>query len=360
MLRLLVVGLGLVFAGPAFAFNEAYDAAATRIQEARSQKANAAAHRDMAAAARASGTEEGRFVSYVIRSEALARGSGHAVNNLGAGLTAPGALTSSVAYAEALGPLLLEINEAFDMGAYDVDATVRLGEALLKLEETAKKNGLPGMSDILNDMLGDSSAGARAQILLKSLIGIGQSVKGGASATALSKEAIKAQRDAFLDLFPSSIMPYAPIVPLVRDQIQWTADLFDGSSRAMDIVTAAIRSGTFDAAAFAQVENDMITLFSRGPFGTETFKDVMLGWCKTIPELGKYCSDIWREMKYAINSKMCRAVACDCDNVQKSFHWIYRAECLKHELQARLECAVAKKVVMGCLHPHGPAAFVLK
>lgn len=176
----------------------------------------------------------------------------------------------------------------------------------------------------------------------------------------MSKAAVKARRDAFLDLFPALLTPYAQIVPLVRNQIQWTAGLFGGSSQAMDVVADAIRSGRFDAAAFAEVEGGMIGPFSRGPWGKEIFKDVVLGWCKTIPQFGRHCSDIWREIKYAINSRVCRAVDCDCDNGQASFHRIYRAECLKHQLDARLDCAIAGKVVRGCAHPYGPAAFVLE
>lgn len=322
--------------------------------------ANAAAHRNMAAAALASGTKEGAFVSHVIRSAALAPGSGHALRNLGQRLREPGALTSSAAYSEAVGPLLLEITEAFELGAYDVDATIKLGEALLNLEDTAEKAGLPGMGDILNDMLGDSSAGTRAQVLLKALVGIGKSVQNGATAAALSKEAIKAQRDALLDLIPKSIMPYAPIVPLVRDQVQWTADMFDGSSRAMTFVGAAIRKGEFDSAEFSKIERDMIETISRGPWDNETFKDALVGWCNTIPKLGSYCGDIWRTVKYALTGSTCGAVACDCDNVQKSFYDEYRKMCLAHELKARLECALADKVVSGCKHPFGPGAFVVE
>lgn len=340
------------------AFNSEYERAAEILTGSRSQAETATGLRLMAQAAETSGAEYGPFAAQVLRIQALPRGLGNALDKLIKGISDTTTPLTPERYTEMLAPYLAEIVNHFEAGGTDVKALMRMGDALVRLDDTATKAGLPGFAKIVDATFGKTALGARVLGTLKAVMGVTGQGKKGLSREAALEEEMKRRQDALLALVPPSIMPYAPLVPMVTAVTRYSARIWDQSSQAMDLVSDAIRTGKFDDEKYAILREKMVETISRGPWDVATMKDSLLQWCQQMPELGRYCSEIFREVKYALNSKVCSAVNCDCENVQSSFFSEYRNQCRAYELEAKLLCAAADKVVLGCRFPYGPGATI--
>ena len=341
---------------PALAFNEDYDDGGRVVRQSTSQAATATGLRLMANAAVRSGQPDGRFVAYLLNLQALPRGLGDAFDVLMTTARTPARLMSPEAYSAALAPLLVEMANTFRASGGDLDEVIAMAQSLAELDKAATAAGLPGIEKIITETFGEGAAGPTMGKFFTALLKLGKDPNPEGATAEEFREMRKARADALITMLTPRLAPYAPLAPAVRDIIVWTGGSFDKSSQAMNLVTDAIRTGRFDEASFAVLRDQLYNHISRGPWDSGTMSDALLAWCTGIPELGRYCADVFREMKYRIKSAVCVAIDCDCDNVVGVIPRIYREECRKYELEARMQCALVQQVVTGCRHPFGPAA----
>ena len=354
--RVLIHVVLCLFPFASFAFDNDFDRHGADLRAATSQNMTAAALRGMADAAAASNDKNAALAAQALRVSALAPGLGHAFNELAAKLRAAPQPLTPQAYKDIVTPILREIIHNVDIGNVDTAAALRLGDQLLKLDKAATGAGLPGLAKVIDTLFGTSQTGGLAKNVFAAMMGVSTIDTDGLERSEALEKAMRARTDAFTSIVPTPLVPSTLILPLATGVMRFTGHMFDHSSEAMGLVTKAIRTGRFDEDAFQKIRDKIINTASRGPWDNETFKDLLIGWCKQIPQMGKYCSDIYREVKYAMFSAACRPLDCDCDNVQSSFYTQYRAQCQVYELEARLACAAAQTIILGCRFPFGPAA----
>lgn len=344
---------------PAGAFNDDYHRAAEIVIGARSQAETATGLRLMSNAALGADADYAPLVSKLLRVQAMPRGLGNAFDILMSTIRDRSQPLTPDRYAQALAPYLVELHELFSNGTADVDAILELGNALLKLDETATKAGLPGIEKIVEAAFGKSPSLGPVLDSLRAVMGLNKESKTGGS-RAERLEAEMQNRQAVIEALVPKFAPYGFALPFVTAQLRWVGHGFDQSSRAMEFVGDTIRTGRFDEGRFNQLRDEINSSFSRGPWDLDTFLDGLTNACKSMPELGSYCSDIFRTIKNAFNSAECGPIDCDCDNVQSSFFTEYRKQCMSHELEAKLLCVARREIVIGCRHPFGQAATPLQ
>jgi len=355
MFRYIVVLTLTLAALPAWAFNEDYQDGGWILRNSTSQDQTATGLRHMANSALQSGHPDGPFVAHLLQVQALPRGLGHAIDRLISTARTPTQM-SPRAYRDAISPLLLEMVNLFQADGGDLDKVIKMAKSLAALDKAATSAGLPGIDKIISQTFGKSPMGGRIGKFFAALLEIGKTPDSPASLAEL-REQRKAKADALIGLLTPRMAPYGPLTAPVRDIMLWTAGSFDRSSQIMDLVSDAIRTGEFDDASYAEQRDGLYEHISRGPWDNETMREALLGWCSAIPQLGSFCTDVFREVKDLFNGPICGVINCDCDNVDKRlFYTEYRKQCLKYELEAQLKCAINQSVVQGCGFPYGPAA----
>lgn len=354
MARVFLV-FAVICAHPALAFNDLYEDGARIMQAATSQLQTAVGLRVMVDGALSSQDDNAPLVAHLLGSQATARALGYALPHAADTVRLSLPLTPE-SYRDALSPLLHELALLLEAPSENPEAVFRAAKAVAELDKAARDAGLPGVERLVTEAYGNAAAGAAMDKMFKSIISLGKSDTGSESLDELDKLR-REKADALTSLLSPKIAPYAPLAPAVRDIVLWNARALDQSSAVLGLVEEAIRSGKFDNATYEVLREQLYSTITRGPWDTGTLTDALLGWCAQIPELGKYCADIFRQVKNLMNSAICAPIECDCDNVRGVVTYVYREECRKHELDARMQCALAQDIVTGCRHPFGPAAW---
>ena len=259
-------------------------------------------------------------------------------------LRAPGALASPDSFARAVLPLIEATGQLYFTDNVDAPAVSRFNAGLKALDQAAKNLGRPTISELIRDY-----GGARAGSLLR-LLGYYESVAEIADdrGTDEDEEHLRKRASALTALIPPDLLPAAPLVPFVRSNVVWTRQMMDSSTAGVDVVTEAIRTGSVDQKALAQVEARLERLRG-GPWGTREAREFLEAICSRMPRLGSYCGDLFGlvvEAPLAI-PVACRPINCQCDSISAgilSGGW--RDQCLKDEASLLARC-IADEVVSG-------------
>jgi hypothetical protein len=321
-----------------------------RVAALREIEAIAAAHPD-APDARITAALIGQKVSMEAGPEAMLDALGE--------LAASGQITDTETLAGIAGPLLETVAQMQDDGTLLPSAAIGLDDAISKLNAATARAGLPSVADAISQVSGDPALGAALTGSLGRLANLAKVARDAPNLAELDEQATK----DFID----NIVSIAPPIPafgvnkvgytMLRDQLAWNSQMFGESTKALNLVSDAIETGEFDHRAYNKIR-DRLNELSKGPWNSDTAKDVLKSLCEAIPIAGAWCDDAFKLAEELVALVDCSAITCDCANVGGGLmRGPLTVTCKLQEQDLILQCEAAGKVTGSCdADAKGPGA----
>ena len=358
MPRLILLCLAALLFLPlsAQAFNHDYRAAGLRLTMATTDEARAKAMADMAKAASRSRAEGAELAVELLSQQSLALANDDAFQTFLSRVADPNTFSDPEAYGEAMTPLLRAMTRTMRPTLTDVNALIKLGDAIKQHDERAKAFGLPTFQDMAAKLA--NSGEGTVGLILNGILAAAQFAKDREAGDRMTDAATRKAQDRIISLLPDSLAPFGPALPFARDQIRWTGRQFDRSSAAIDLVTEAMETGEFDTAAYEKIRVEMMRDFRRGPWDRGTYGDALVALCKKIGPLGTFCKDIFDALAPLWEPQHCKAIDCDCANVGGGIlERTWYDECKRTEDWLIEECRRTEIIPGTCHNISGPAAI---
>jgi len=276
-----------------------------------------------------------------------------------AALAASGRITDTETLANIAGPLLGAVAEMHDKGTLLPSLAIEVDSAVKRLDAAAARVGLPSVADAISQASDNPGLGAALTDTLGQIAAAAKVARAASNLDALDEKAKKEFVDNLASLVSKGAGPAisGPAFAVFRDQIVWSSEMFGESTKALDLVTAAIETGQFDHQAYGRIR-DRLQDLSKGPWGSDTAKDFFKSLCKAIPILGAWCDDAFELGEALAASVDCGAITCDCDNVSGGLvRGPLIVQCRLQEQDLISECKATGKVTSACDNgAKGPAA----
>ncbi len=336
------------------------EAAGARLSAAATTGERVAALREIEAIAAAyPDAPDARMTAFLIGEQAtMEAGPGVMLEALGE-LATSGQITDVETLAGIAGPLLSTIAEMRDNGTLLSSMSIGLDDAISKLNAATAKAKLPSVADAISQVSGDPALGAALTDSLSRLANLAKAARAAPNLAELDRKATK----GFID----DVVSIAPPIPaftvnkagytMVRDLLAWDNQMFGESTKALDLVADAIETGQFDHEAYNKIR-DRLNDLSKGPWDSDTAKDVLKSLCKAIPILGAWCDDAFKLAEELVAPVDCSAITCDCGNVGGGLmRGPLMVTCKIQEQDLILQCQATGKVTGSCDDgAKGPAA----
>lgn len=232
------------------------------------------------------------------------------------GLAASGQITDLNTLASIAAPMLETVAVMQENGTLLPSSAIVVDDAISKLNAVAAKAGLPSVADAISEATGDPKLGSA---LTDALGRIAAAAKLARAAPNLAEADEKAAKE-FIDNFVKMAGPNPAFalnpggVVMLRDLLVHNQQMFNESAKALNLVADAIETGRFDSEAYAKI-SDRLNELSKGPWGSDTAKDVLKSLCKAIPIAGAWCDDAFKLVEELISGSDCSAITCDCQHV---------------------------------------------
>lgn len=230
------------------------------------------------------------------------------------------------------------------------EAAIQLDSAISKLNAVAAQANLPSVADIITSASGDVISGAAATSLLSKLANFAKAARASPDLANMTAKETKAYLDSVVGTFPAgaAVAISGPMFIAVRDNLAWSNEMFGQSAQALNLVADAMETGKFDHEAYNKIR-DRLNDLSKGPWGSDTAKDILKSMCKSLPVAGAWCDDLFKAVEELLSPAMCKAITCDCDNVGGG---LMRApllvQCMFQQETLVNECRATQKVTSSC------------
>ena len=160
----------------------------------------------------------------------------------------------------------------------------------------------------------------------------------------------------FLDLIPSGLSPAlsGPTSVAFGDLMNWNAGMWDQTTKGVDLINDAIRTGTLDQEKLGQVTQQLKLLAGQGPWGKDTAKKMLDSWLGNFPKLKKLIGALWPDQP----PPRCGMINCNCGAIEAGIltgGW--RDACRQGEAALLAQCSATGTISGSCGDPAGPGAF---
>lgn len=335
-------------------------AAGERLKAAQTTQERVAALREIegVAAAHPDAPEAAIMARLLAEKATQEAGPAKMLDALGA-LAASGQVTDVQTLGGIAGPLLETIADMRENGTLLPETAIQLDAAIKRLDDAAAKANLPKLADAVDAATGDTQLAGKIRGALGKIASLAKAARESANLRKMDRKAKKAYLDNLVSILPPAGGPAinGPAFVVFRDTLVWNSEMFDESTKAMDLVTEAIETGQFDSNAYAKIEQRLKDL-SKGPWGSDTASDFFENLCKKIPIAGAWCGDAFKLVKDLIAGTDCGSINCDCENVGGGLlRGPLIVQCKIAEQDLVLACQSQKRIVGTCdAGARGPAA----
>ncbi|NNE22092.1 MAG: hypothetical protein HKN11_05735 [Rhizobiales bacterium] len=326
------------------------DAAGARLSAATETAQRVAALRDIQRIAAAHPNADGARLTAKLLSEKATEeaGPGAMLDALGT-LAASGDIADVQAYASIVGPLMETIGQMQDNKTLLPEAAIQLDKAVQKLDAAAAKAGLPSIAAAISQATGDDKLGSAVTNTLSRLAKIAELARNTPDLAKMNKEATTEYIYGWLEAASSLGGPAINNVTAVpfSQLLGWNNEMYGQSSQALNLVADAIETGKFDHKAYNKIR-DRLNELSKGPWGSDTIKDMVKSLCKSIPIAGAWCDDAFKLVEELVGVS-CGDITCDCENVGGGLmRGPLIVQCKIQEQDLISQCNATKKVTGKC------------
>ncbi len=329
------------------------EAAGGRLSEAGNVADRVAALREIEAIAAAHPeAEDARILARVIGQQAIFEAGPTAMIDALGVLAGSGEIGDVETYAAIIGPMIDTVAQMQENHTILPSIAIELDDAISNLEAAADKVGLPSIAETLSEASGMDGLGASLTDTLGALAKLAELAKKGRNSPDIAAMDEASSREFVGNLFDvmtlgGGISISAPMQIMVRDTVVWNQQMFNEATKALDLVGDAIETGRLDQAAFDQI-NRRLNELKRGPWGSETAKDILKSICESIPFVGKWCGDAFNLVEVLMGNE-CAAITCDCANVGGGLmRGALTVTCRIQEENVKAQCAQTPSVVGYC------------
>ena len=326
------------------------EAAGARLTEASTTANRVAALREIEAIASANpDAPDARLLATMLGQQAMIEsGPADLVDALGV-LASAGEITDVNTYATIIGPLISTVAEMQENHKLLGATAIALDDAINNLNAVADKIGLPSIADTILEARGIKGLGSTVTDTLGNLAKFAELARSNPDVAAMDEATAKEFVDTFTSLMTlgGRVTISAPLTIAVRDSLVWNQQMFGESAKALNLVADAMATGHLDQEAYGEI-SDRLNVLSRGPWGSDTAKDVLKSICDSIPLFGKWCGDAFKLAEQLIGGE-CGAISCDCENVGGGImrgHLL--VSCRLQEQTVIAQCRATPPVVGNC------------
>ena len=265
-------------------------------------------------------------------------------------LASAGEITDVEAYSSIVGPLIDTAVKMQADGTLLPEAAIQMDDAISKLNGVAAKAGLPSVAEVISKASGDVISGAAATDLLSKLANFAKAARASPDLANMTAKETKEYLDSVVGSIPAGagVAISGPAFIAFRDSLAWNNEMFGQSAQALDLVANAIETGQFDHEAYNKI-HDRLNELSKGPWGSDTAKDMLKSLCKSIPVAGAWCDDLFKAVEELLGDVDCGAITCDCENVGGGLmRGPLIVQCRLQEENLIGECRATQKVTGTC------------
>lgn len=230
-------------------------------------------------------------------------------------LASAGEIRDVETYASIIEPLMITVAEMQENHTLLGATAIALDDAVSNLNAAADKIGLPSIADTISEASGIEGLGSTVTDTLGKLAKFAELARSNPDVATMDEAAAKEFVDTVTSIMTmgGGITISAPVTIVVRDTLVWNQQMFGESAKALDLVADAMETGQLDQEAYGKI-SDRLNDLSRGPWGSETAKDVLKSICESMPFVGKWCGDAFKLAAQLLGDQ-CAAISCDCENV---------------------------------------------
>ncbi len=261
-------------------------------------------------------SEEARALAQTISQQVTIEAGPSAMLDALGDLAQSGEIRDADAYGAIIAPIFETVIRMHDDGTLLPSTAIALDDAIKKLDAEAKKANLPTVAEAISKVTGDPNIGATVRNSLGRIATLAQLARDVSNLDEMNEAETKKFIDRYFILFPAAVAPAlgAGGGVILRDTLAWNMEMFHESSKAMDLVSEAMRTGEFNTEEYNKI-SDRLKSLSAGPWGSSTAKDFLKSLCKAIPAAGAWCDDAFKVVEELISGVDCEAITCDCENV---------------------------------------------
>ncbi len=327
------------------------DAAGARLKTATTTAERVSALREIEAIAQAHpDAPDARLTAILIGEKAtMEAGPGVMLDALGE-LATSGQITDTETLAGIAGPLLGVVAEMQENHTLLPSVAIELDAAIQKLDAVNKRAGLPGVAEAISQASGDPKLGAAVTGALGKIATIAKRAMENPDLAALDRKATKEWIDDVVSIgppIPAFAVNQAGYM-MYRDLVAWDNEMFGESTKALNLVADAIETGHFDQDAYNKI-HDRLEELKKGPWDSDTAKDILKSLCKSIPIAGAWCDDAFKLAQKLMTPADCSTITCDCEHVGGGLmRGPLMVTCKIQEQDLILQCQSAKVVTGSC------------
>lgn len=329
----------------------AMNAAGERLQSATTTEDRVRALRDIEAIAEAHpDAPEARLLARTIGQKATMEAGPKAMLGALSDLAKSGNIPNAQTYGDILAPMMETVGNMAEDGTLLPQTAIELDKAITSLNDTAKKAGLPEVGAAISQATGIEGIGEKTTGLIGRIAKAAEVARAAPDLAKMNQAETKKFLDTLVGLLPAGAGPAVsgPALGVFTEQLGWSNEMFGESTKAMNLVADAIETGEFDQEAYAKIQNRLKGL-SKGPWGSDTFKNFYKGLCKLIPVAGAWCDDAFKAVEELVSGVDCGAITCDCGNVGGGLmSGPKTVTCKLQEESIISECNATKKITLSC------------
>ena len=327
------------------------DAAGARLSTATTTAERVAALREIDSIVAAHpDSDEAALMAEIIGQKATQEAGPKAMLDALSDLAGSGEITDVNSYAAIVGPMMDNISKMQEDGTLLPSTAIALDDAIKKLDAAAKKANLPSVADAISQATGDPNLGATLRNTLGRVASLAQLARDTPNLAEMDEKATKAYIDRVIGLIPPGLSPAlsGPGGVIFRDTLAWNNSMWQESTKGLDLVSEAIRTGEFNTEEYNKVR-DRLNQLSAGPWGSDTAKDFFKALCKGIPVAGAWCDDVFKAVENVFAPLVCEEISCDCENVGGGLmRGPLIVQCELAQQSLRMECEATKAVTGSC------------
>ena len=252
-------------------------------------------------------------------------------------------------YAAIIGPLMSTVAEMQENHTLLGATAIALDDAINNLNAAADKIGWPSVADTISEASGMEGIGSTITDTLGNLAKFAKLARSNPDVANMDEAAAKEFVDTVTSIMTmgGGITISAPVIVVVRDTLVWNQQMFGESAKALNLVADAIETGHLDQEAYGKI-NDHLNDLSRGPWGSDTAKDILKSICESMPFVGKWCGDAFKLAEQLFGDD-CDAISCDCENVGGGLmRGPLIVSCRLQEETVKAQCKATPSVVGYC------------
>lgn len=264
-------------------------------------------------------------------------------------LASIGQITDTETLGNIITPLLSTIGEMQENNTLLPEMAIQLDAAIKKLDVSAKKAGLPTLTEsIIAQASGSTELANKITDSISKISSLAQMAQSTSNLKKMNEDATKKYIED--NVYFSMLPPGARVV--FRDVLVYNNEMYGEATNALNLVSEAMETGRFNNKASAEIEK-RLNVLSKGPWSSSTVSDFFKDLCKKIPIAGEWCDDLFE----VFASVDCKSINCDCANVGGGLmRGPLIVQCKLHE-DGIISTCKEKNIIGSCLSGvSGPAA----